>query len=209
MRELSCGSMYVPALSAGRKINCSSVSRILSIMIIHPAKKSDFNAVVGFYHSLIDALGDNVHFLRWEKDVHPSREELAEAISGSELYIGEADGRIAACMVVNHHGDGYDQVKWMEDLPKERCYVIHLLAVHPDYSGRGYAKKMVRFAFGLAKENHIRSIRLDVLKGNKPADHLYISLGFRQVDRIRLYYSCTGWADFNLYEYLIGIDNDG
>ena len=46
----------------------------------------------------------------------------------------------------------------------------------------------------------MKAIRLDVLKGNAPAERLYTSLGFVYVDTLKLFYEDTGRVDFELYE---------
>ena len=46
----------------------------------------------------------------------------------------------------------------------------------------------------------MKAIKLDVLKGNVPAERLYESMGFRYVDTVRLFYEDTGLAEFRLYE---------
>lgn len=48
----------------------------------------------------------------------------------------------------------------------------------PACSGRGLAKQMVQKVMEMAGENHIRTIHLDVLKGNLPAERAYKSMGF-------------------------------
>ena len=75
-----------------------------------------------------------------------------------------------------------------------------MLGVHSDFAGQGLAKEMVRFAIGTAKTAGMKAIRLDVLKGNVPAERLYEDLGFIYVDTLKLFYEDTGRVDFELYE---------
>jgi ribosomal protein S18 acetylase RimI-like enzyme len=44
----------------------------------------------------------------------------------------------------------------------------------------GLAREMVQYAIDLAKRNGKRAIRLDVLRGNLPAEKMYTSLGSRK-----------------------------
>ena len=46
----------------------------------------------------------------------------------------------------------------------------------------------------------MKAVRLDVLKGNVPAERLYKDMGFRYVDTLQLFYEDTGRVDFDLYE---------
>lgn len=160
-------------------------------------------AVKTFYHSLIKGLDQTTGYCRWELGAHPSDEMLEAAINQKELYLGVIDQRIAACMMINLHGDGYPKAAWDNEIAEGEYLVIHILGVHQDFRRRGLAKEMVQFAIDLARREKKRAIRLDVLKGNLPAEEMYTSLGFRYIDTISLYYESTGWADFELFEYLI------
>ena len=77
---------------------------------------------------------------------------------------------------------------------------IHALGVHPHYAGHGYAKELVGFAIKYAKENKQKSIRLDVLKGNVPAEKLYSRMGFKYLCTLPMYYEDTGLTDYEIYE---------
>ena len=155
-------------------------------------------------------------------EVHPAPDELRIAIEEKTLYIGMEDGetvtdgkaagqsaadkvtadKIAAAMVVNHKCNAeYADVSWSQELTGEEFVVIHMLGVHSRCAGKGFAKEMVRYAIGLAKEWGMKAVRLDVLKGNVPAERLYEGLGFVYVDTIRLFYEDTGRVDFKMYEF--------
>lgn len=62
---------------------------------------------------------------------------------------------------------------------------------------------MVRFALAFAKQTGMKTVRLDVWKGNLPAEKLYESSGFKCVAITPMYYEDTGWTDFELYEYQV------
>ena len=47
----------------------------------------------------------------------------------------------------------------------------------------------------------MKAVRLDVLKGNVPAERLYKGMGFHYVSTVKLFYEDTGRVDFELYEY--------
>lgn len=81
--------------------------------------------------------------------------------------------------------------------------MIHVLGVHPAFANRGAAKQMVKKVIDTARENNVKTIRLDVLEGNIPAEKVYRKMGFRYVDTIPMFYEDTGWTDFRLFEYII------
>ena len=55
----------------------------------------------------------------------------------------------------------------------------------------------------MAENSGIRAIRLDVLKGNLPAEKVYLKMGFRYVDTLPMYYEDTGITDYKAFERLI------
>ena len=172
---------------------------------IRKALPEEYDKVRYFYYSLIDALEGTRYHPKWQKDVYPAPEELRAVVEAGELYYGVADGRIAAAMAVNGKcNDEYRDVRWPTELAQGEFMVIHMLGVHGDFAGRGLAKEMVRYAIGLAKAAGMKAVRLDVLKGNLPAEKLYEREGFAYVDTVKLFYEDTGRVDFKMYEYVIG-----
>ena len=63
------------------------------------------------------------------------------------------------------------------------------------------AKSMMREAIALAEQTGQKAIRLDVLRGNVPAENLYKGIGFQYVGTVPMFYEDTGWTDYLLYEY--------
>lgn len=174
------------------------------MLTIRTATRDDSGSVKEFYDSLIDTMEDAAFRPGWEKDVYPTREYLNEAIENDELYIGQEEGEMAACMVVDHkYNDGYRDVPWSVEAADAELWVIHALGVHPAFSGRGIAKQMVQRVIELARENGIKTIRLDVLEGNLPAERAYTKMGFRYLDTIQMFYEDTGWTDFRVFEFVV------
>ena len=62
---------------------------------------------------------------------------------------------------------------------------------------------MVGHAVRLAASAGLAAVRLDVLPGNLPAEELYMQQGFSYIATRSVYYEDVGWADMNLYEYVI------
>lgn len=171
---------------------------------IRTADSRDYSNVRNFYYSLIDAMEDAEYKPGWERDIYPTQEFLIRSINNSELYIVEIDKNIAACMVVNHeYNDGYKAIKWSVDADDLEILVIHALGVHPMYSGKGIVKQMLQKVIDIACENKIKTIRLDVLEGNTPAERAYTKMGFEYCDTIKMFYEDTGWTNYKLYEYIV------
>lgn len=171
-------------------------------LIIKRADLQLYSRVREFYHSVIDGIQDAAYGAGWKKDIYPSPSYLSTAIKNGELYIATKNEEIIGSMVLNHEGnEGYRQFQWPTKAETEEIMVIHALGIHPLEERKGYAKKMVRFAIDLAKKEQQKVIRLDVLKGNLPAEKLYEGLGFKYLHTIPLFYDDTGWTEFKLYEF--------
>ncbi|MEE8808566.1 MAG: GNAT family N-acetyltransferase [Lactimicrobium sp.] len=173
-------------------------------MKITRAQAEEYQEVSDFYDALIDGLAGSPFDAGWKKGIYPDPAFLKASIAQGNLYLGRINGRIAAAMVLNHQwNEGYDSIKWPTDASPEDITVIHALGVHPYSAHQGLAKQMVRFAINTAREHHQKVIRLDVLKGNVPAEKLYASAGFQYLETIRMFYPDTGMTEYELYEYAV------
>ncbi len=173
-------------------------------MTIKNAVPGQYQAVRAFYHSLIDGIRDLPYGAGWIKDVYPAPDFLEKSIRDGDLYIAEEDGEIVGAMVLNHESnEGYRKFQWPTEAEDNEVTVIHGLGVHPSHGRKGYARQMVKFAIEHARKNRQKAIRLDVLKGNLPAERLYASLGFQYLHTLKMFYEDTGWTDYELYEYRI------
>ncbi len=171
-------------------------------MEIKKACPDRFQAVRAFYHAVIDGVGSSSDSVGWKKDIYPSPDFLRDSIRNGELFIAEEDGTIVGSMVLNHqYNEEYRKFQWPVQLEDEELTVIHALAIHPRYTGKGFAKQLVQFAIDHAREHRQKAIRLDVLKGNLRAEKLYSGLGFQYLHTLPMFYEDTGWTDFQLYEY--------
>lgn len=162
----------------------------------------DYEAVRAFYHLVTDHSNAQAYGPYWQKDIHPSRELMASSLEQGNLYLMETDGRIVAAMVLNHAvHPGYTGVSFPSGAGLDEVYVLHLLAVHPDYAGRGYAKELLQRAKDIAIQHHMKAIRLDVLTTNLSAVRLYQRCGYVQAAYIPgMYDVFVGPVDGELYE---------
>lgn len=171
---------------------------------IRLANNDDYSNVRDFYYSLIDAMKDAEYKPGWERDIYPTQDFLIKSIKNNELYIGKIDGCIVTCMVLNHeYNDGYNDIQWSIQAKDLEIFVIHALGVDPAFSGNGIAKQMVQRVMEMAQKNNIKTIRLDVLGGNIPAEKAYTKMGFTYLDTIQMFYEDTGWTDYKLFEYIV------
>ena len=177
-------------------------------MIIRRANAGEDREVLAFYHDLIDGMRGRPYCPYWQKGVYPVLEDLRGATDRSELHLAEEDGRIAGAFILNRvQGAGYDRVPWRTPAAPEEVGVLHLLAVHPAYQGRGLGRALLGRAAELARSGGDRVIRLDTLTWNVPGRRLYEGFGFRWCGDFDLTYPTTGTIPFSMYE--LALDGDG
>lgn len=169
---------------------------------IQTENEEEFEKVRQFYHRLIDWMEFEKYRPGWKKGVYPSDEYLSGALRRHELQTGILDGRCAAAMIVNHEcNEGYQQIHWPVTAETSEVTVIHALGVLPSFHGKGIAGAMVNHVIRLARSNRQKAVRLDVLKGNLPAEKLYTKIGFQYIDTVQMFYEDTGLTEYMLYEY--------
>ena len=190
---------------------------------IRAAGPEEYEAVRDFYYRLTDEMEHTRFAPGWKKDVYPAQDFLKESLQNGELYAGwwngtfphygashavpEAavpDAQIVAAMIVNHrYNEGYRGIRWAVDVPDGELGVIHALGVLPAFSGRHVAAHMAQYALDLARTRRQKVLRLDLLKGNLPAERASLKVGFAYVDTVRQFYEDTGWTEFKLFECVL------
>ena len=171
-------------------------------MIFRKAEKKDFHKVRSLYWTLIDREQDEPSFPHWKKGIHPSDEMLRNAIARKELYVLEDTDKIAACIIANNEkAKGYSDVPWQVD--SDEAIIFHVLAVHPDYRGKGLAGELMHNMIELERKAGRKVLRLDVIENNTTAEKLYQKLGFQYIQTKTLYYDVVGEMTFKLYELVL------
>lgn len=173
-------------------------------MEIRKAMPEELDQVEAFYHAQIELILTFEYDAKWRKDVYPTRDFMEDSIEAGEMFIGLEDDKIIAAMVVNHgYNEGYKKAKWQVEAKDDEIMVIHILAVLLSLGKKGLGKEMVQYAIDYARANDQKVMRLDVLKGNVPAERLYPKMGFKFIEEQVLYYEDTDWMAFELYELVL------
>lgn len=104
---------------------------------------------------------------KWRKGRHvdSDAERCPEGI-----YVVECEGRIA----------GYIST-WNDD-PAGIGHIPNLVFAR-EYRGRGLGRKLLEFAFERFRDAGMTHVRIETLDQNPVGDHLYRSVGFREVAR--------------------------
>lgn len=177
---------------------------IVAMVEIRKARNDDYSAVRGLYYAITDGMLASGISNSWKHDIYPSDEFIKSAIASDMLYIGYENSIPASVMVINReYNEGYENVVWPSGIPMSDAVMIHALGVLPEFSGRGIAGTMTRYAISEARMMGARVLRLDVIEDNKTAEHVYVSAGFVFAGAVSMFYEDTGWTPFRLFEYVL------
>ena len=102
---------------------------------------------------------------------------------------------------IYHLVDGYADAPWQID--SDEVIVLHVLAVHPYYRGKGLARRLVENVIEQERKAGKKALRLDVIENNTTAEKLYQKLGFRYIQTKTPYYDVVGEMTFKLYELVL------
>ena len=83
------------------------------------------------------------------------------------IYVSkEIEGRIVGC--------GYGAIQ-------EDYIGIFDIVVHKDFRGNGYGKDIINGIFNIALQKNVKTVYLQVICGNTPAERLYEKIGFKEL----------------------------
>lgn len=151
-------------------------------MDVRRAEAADLRAVTTFYHEVSDAMIGTPYDCCWRRDMHPSDELIARLVGEGGMLVACEEGMVAGAAGIDHDlGHDYGPLPWLADVPLDEVAVIHLLAVHPSWRGRGISRLLLEACIDEARRRGLRSVRLDVTDNNAPARALYRSAGFVEV----------------------------
>ena len=171
---------------------------------IQNASRTELSAVWRFYEEVCDALAESAFSPGWHLGIYPNMSELSEQIAAGELLIASCDGRIAAAAVLTGDDPAYASAAWLHTAETAELCVLHLFAVHPDFRGKGVSDAVLEAIIEWAEKNGKRLLRLDVVKGNLPAERLYRRHGFVFCEEREVWYEDTGEITVRLYERELG-----
>ena len=112
----------------------------------------------------------------------------------------EIDNHIIGTIVISTYMDEeYIPIEWLT--PDEGNIYIHRLSVHPDFQGKGFARQMMDFAEGYARQNGCVSVRLDTFSQNQGNQRFYETWGYQKLGDI--YFPKQSAYPFHCYELLL------
>lgn len=133
--------------------------------------------------------------------IYPSDDFLTDSIRNNELYMLTDENTLCACVILNNScNEGYNGCRWSIAGEPDEVLIPHALAVNPTLQGKGIGRIVVEHIIDLAKAEHKKAVRLDVLGASKAAERLYVRCGFQFVEAKDMYYDDTGWTEYRMFE---------
>ena len=72
-------------------------------LVIRKAEAEDIDSVESIYNKILDnEKATGKVYTNWQKGLYPTRNDAAAALEAGTLYVGELDGKVAACVNLNH-----------------------------------------------------------------------------------------------------------
>ena len=137
------------------------------------AAASDIDAVTAIYDAIHTEEEAGRTTTGWKRGIYPVRATAEAALTRGDLFVAEADGRVAAAAVLNQI-----QVAVSAD---EEIFVMHTLVVDPAAGGHGLGRAFETFYEQEAKRQGCRYLRIDTNVRNTRARQLYHSLGYKEI----------------------------
>ncbi|PRX51538.1 GNAT family N-acetyltransferase [Salegentibacter salegens] len=139
------------------------------------------------------------NIFQWNEH-YPSRDKLQNDVQNKELYVFEEENMIIAIIVLTSKMDEvYRSINWLSKTGNN--LYVHRLATHPNYWGKGYARKMMDFAEEFATSQNFSSIRLDTFSKNKRNQKFYEARDYTKLGDV--YFPHKNEHPFHCYEKLI------
>ena len=157
------------------------------------------------YIEAIDKTANIYEYARWEYGLHP-RDDLLQAYMDEDALFLYMDGEnvVGLAAVLMYQGSDYEPIEWKEKLENDEVVSIHILTTCPEYQRKGVAGKMIGDIIELARARGKKSVRLDTLRTNTPAQAMYSKLGFKLMGSVVAPLDKSPeLAEFLYYEYAL------
>ena len=150
--------------------------------MIRKANFDDLNSIAEIYAKIHTAEENGDVVIGWERGIYPERETAQAALERGDIFVLEEDGLILGTAVINHEQvDVYEGAGWKYDAEDGQVMVMHTLVVDPDFLGKGFGSRFVKFYEEYAHDNGSDYLRIDTNARNKVARAFYGKLGYEEI----------------------------
>ncbi|EDT70122.1 GNAT family N-acetyltransferase [Clostridium perfringens] len=123
---------------------------------------------------------------QWQ-DGYPAKEDLRKDIESGNSYVLTNKDEIVATTVISLEGEStYNLIFNGEWITNEEYIVMHRVAVHDKYKGKGIFKELIKEAESLALNKRILSIKIDTHRDNISMQRAVVKNDFQKCGIIYL-----------------------
>ena len=123
---------------------------------------------------------------QWQ-DGYPAKEDLRRDIESGNSYVLTNKDEIVATTVISLDGEStYNSIFNGEWITNEEYIVMHSVAVHDKYKGKGIFKELIKEAESLALNKGIFSIKIDTHRDNISMQRAVVKNNFKRCGIIYL-----------------------
>lgn len=123
---------------------------------------------------------------QWQ-DGYPAKEDLRRDIESGNSYVLTNKDEIVATTVISLDGEStYNSIFNGEWIINEDYIVMHRVAVHDKYKGKGIFKELIKEAENLALNKGISSIKIDTHRDNISMQRAVVKNDFKKCGIIYL-----------------------
>lgn len=123
---------------------------------------------------------------QWQ-DGYPAKEDLRRDIESGNSYVLTNKDEIVATTVISLDGEStYNSIFNGEWISNEDYIVMHRVAVHDKYKGKGIFKELIKETESLALNNGISSIKIDTHRDNISMQRAVVKNDFKKCGIIYL-----------------------
>lgn len=123
---------------------------------------------------------------QWQ-DGYPAKEDLRRDIESGNSYVLTNKDEIVATTVISLDGEStYNSIFNGEWITNEEYIVMHRVAVHEKYKGKGIFKELIKEAESLALNKGIFSIKIDTHRDNISMQRAVVKNDFKRCGIIYL-----------------------
>lgn len=150
-------------------------------IVIRQALSDDIDDVERIYDEIHAEEEQGRLTVGWKRGVYPTRETAVSALKRKDLFVVEANGRVAGAAIINKiQVDVYESGSWLLKADPDDVMVLHTLVISPSFYGHGLGKAFISFYEKYALSHGARYLRLDTNERNGRARAMYASLGYRE-----------------------------
>ena len=145
---------------------------------VRKSRPEDEKAVVEIYNQAKEYFAE-VGTFQWVDGGYPDEEEFNDDIKNGVGYVVTADDKVVGvAALIDERDEDYSYIEdgaWLND---EDYVVVHRIAVHKEYKGKGIGAALLHKAEEIALESNKNNVRIDTHEENTPMQRLVEKDGY-------------------------------